>query len=425
MLQRLPLIFWNNYLGLLSESEEEVRELFYKLSETSKYLYDISKSIKLNASFFHNIYIPTNISTNIPTNIPTNISFKIIDTTITRFIEQYDIKLSPNKWTAHIDIDLSEEIECYKIEQLMMILPLFNIGVQFYTSSILIHKILNVIEPTKIIKLSFLDATDIDIEKLSPYLAKMTNLTTFELHYDEKIERINNIGALCIPHLAITQLTSLDISHISLEYKDGLLLAQLLERMTQLRTLKLCKNNLCSSTGMTSIASSLKNLSQLTILDIRDNRLWPRGARILASVLSELTNLKSLNICNNSIGKRGAKYLVSSLSKLTQLVSLDISNNMIKDLGIILLAPAIVKFRNLESLNIGGNWIEDSGATSFAPFIIKLTKLRNFICDWNNISDEGFITLRHSLEALKRLTTLDFSNNNITLPIVVNCCELL
>jgi len=404
MLQRLPLIFWNNYLVLLTE--EELCELFYKLSETSKYLYDISKSIKLNTSFFHNIYIPTNIS---------------LDTTITRFIEQYDIKSSPNKWTAHIDIelDLSEEIECYKIEQLMMILPLFNIGVQFYTSSILTHKILNVIEPTKIIKLAFLDATDIDIEKLSPYLAKMTNLTTFKLHYDEKI-KINNIGALCIPHLAITQLTSLDISHISLEYKDGLLLAQLLERMTQLRTLKLCKNKLSISTGMFEVASSIKKLSQLTTLDIGNNYIAPRGARILASVLSELTNLKSLNISATVIVTRGAKYLVSSLSKLTQLVSLDISNNMIKDLGIIILAPAIAKFRNLESLNIGGNWIEDSGATSFAPVIVKLTKLRNFICDWNNISDEGFVTLRPSLEALSRLTTLDFSNNNITLPIVVS-----
>ena len=60
MLQRLPLIFWNNYLGLLTE--EELHELFYKLSETSKYLYDISKSIKLSASFFHNIYIPSNIA---------------------------------------------------------------------------------------------------------------------------------------------------------------------------------------------------------------------------------------------------------------------------------------------------------------------------------------------------------------------------
>ena len=381
----LTLIFWKNYLGLLSE--QELRELFYKLSETSKYLYNISKPIKLSASFFRNIYIPSNIP------------FKNINTTIIRFIEQYDIKSSPNKRTVHIDLS-----ENYEIDELMMILSVFNIALTFYTNSILIHKILNVVDPTRIVKLSFQDAIDIDIEQLSPYLAKMTNLTTFKLQYDEKIK---NSMTPCITLITITQLTSLDISDISLK-KNGLLLAKVLERMTQLRTLKLCKNKLFITSGMTS---SLKNLSQLTTLDICYNRLWPSGAIILASPLSELTNLKSLNICNNSIGKRGAKYLVSSLSKLTQL---DISNNMIRDLGAISLAPVIAKLTKLESLDIGGNWIGDLGCTTLAPVIVKL---KNFICDYNNISDEGFVKLRPSLEALSLLTTLDLSNNNIRLPL--------
>ena len=261
----LTLIFWKNYLGLLSE--QEMRELFYKLSETSKYLYNISKPIKLSASFFRNIYIPSNIP------------FKNINTTIIRFIEQYDIKSSPNKRTVHIDLS-----ENYEIDELMMILSVFNIALTFYTNSILIHKILNVVDPTRIVKLSFQDAIDIDIEQLSPYLAKMTNLTTFKLQYDEKIK---NSMTPCITLITITQLTSLDISDISLK-KNGLLLAKVLERMTQLRTLKLCKNKLFITSGMTS---SLKNLSQLTTLDICYNRLWPSGAIILASPLSELTNL--------------------------------------------------------------------------------------------------------------------------------------
>ena len=46
MLENLPLIFWQNYIRLLSK--QELCELLCKLSETSKYLYNIYKLIKLN-----------------------------------------------------------------------------------------------------------------------------------------------------------------------------------------------------------------------------------------------------------------------------------------------------------------------------------------------------------------------------------------
>ena len=62
MLENLPLIFWQNYICLLSK--QELRKLLCKLSETSKYLYNISKLIKLNnkSEFPRNIYIPLNQS---------------------------------------------------------------------------------------------------------------------------------------------------------------------------------------------------------------------------------------------------------------------------------------------------------------------------------------------------------------------------
>jgi hypothetical protein len=156
MLENLPLIFWQNYIYFLSK--QELCELLRKLSETSKYLYNISKSIKLNSKyeFLRNIYIPLNSP------------FTTIDATITRFIKQYDIELYSRKWTVHMDIYTDSEYN--KIEQIIKILSLFNIGVSFngcyYYNHKLIHNILNIIDPIQIVKLernektNFINATN-------------------------------------------------------------------------------------------------------------------------------------------------------------------------------------------------------------------------------------------------------------------------
>ncbi len=386
MLKNLPLIFWQNYICLLSK--QELRELLRKLSETSKYLYDISKSIKLNSKyeFLRNIYIPLNSP------------FTTIDATITRFIKQYDIELYPRKWTVHMDIYTDAEYN--KIEQIIKILSLFNIGVSFngcyYYNHKLIHNILNIIDPIQIVKLernektnfikynlSFIqDLKEIEyIEKLPQVLEKMINLEIFKLQYNNlntdliellvlslcKLNKLTNFNiggdyitasyiTLITPVLTNTRLTSLEISNTFIGFDGALLLAPILESMTQLKKLRLSKNKF-GSNGIGVLASSLKNLSQLCSLDIG----W------------------------NNIGPRGAESLVLPLSNLTQLVSLD----------------------------IGGNSLGKLGAITLAPVIAKLTRLTTFICNVNYIPDDGWCYLGPSLEALSQLTTLNLSHNTI------------
>jgi hypothetical protein len=91
MLDILPSLWWNRFLSLLPE--EEVLELFCKLSQVSKRLYDISKIIKLNkkCSFFRNIYIPKSVS------------FDIIQSTMLYFAKQYN---TSQKWLVYIKADI-------------------------------------------------------------------------------------------------------------------------------------------------------------------------------------------------------------------------------------------------------------------------------------------------------------------------------
>ena len=440
MLGKIPLIFWQNCICLLSE--QELRKLFCKLSETSKYLYDISKLIKLNnkCEFYRNIYIPLNSP------------FTIIDATITRFIKQYEIKSSSHKWTVHMDIYTDTEYN--KIEQIIKILSLFNIGVSFngcyYYNHKLIHKILNIIDPIQIIKLernektnfikynsSFIqDSKEIEyIEKLPQVLERMINLETFKLQYNNlntdliellvlslcKLNKLTNLNiggdyitASCItlvaPVLALVQLTSLEISNTFIGFDGALLLAPILESMTQLKKLKLSKNNF-GSNGISILAPSFRNLLQLNSLDIGWNNIGPRGAESLVLPLSNLTQLVSLNIGGNSLGKLGAITLAPVIAKLTRLTTLICNVNYIPDDGWRYLGPGLEALSQLTTLNLSHNTIIDK-RLFLANIISRMHNLTNINLSANHIIDASLQIIVNAITSQQQNATINIEDNS-------------
>ena len=439
MLENLPLIFWQNYICLLSK--QELRELLCKLSETSKYLYNISKLIKLNnkSEFPRNIYIPLNSP------------FTIIDATITWFIKQYDIELYPRKWTAHIDIYTDSEYN--KIEQIIKTLSLFNIGVSFngcyYYNHKLIHNILNIIDPIQIVKLernektnfikynsSFIqDSKEIEyIEKLPQVLERMINLETFKLQYNNlntdliellvlslcKLNKLTNLNiggdyitASCItlvaPVLALARLTSLEISNTFIGFDGALLLAPILESMTQLKKLRLSKNKF-GSNGISILASSLGNLSQLSSLDIGWNNIGPRGAESLVLPLSNLTQLVLLDIGGNSLGKLGAIILAPVIAKLTQLTTFICNVNYIPDDGWYYLGPSLEALSQLTILNLSHNTIIDK-RLFLANIISRMHNLTNINLSANHIIDASLQIIVNAIMSHQQNATINIEDN--------------
>jgi len=439
MLKNLPLIFWQNYICLLSK--QELRELLRKLSETSKYLYDISKSIKLNSKyeFLRNIYIPLNSP------------FTTIDATITWFIKQYNIELYPRKWTVHMDIYTDSEYN--KIEQIIKILSLFNIGVSFngcyYYNHKLIHNILNIIDPIQIVKLernektnfikynlSFIqDLKEIEyIEKLPQILDKMINLEIFKLQYNNlntdliellvlslcKLNKLTNFNiggdyitasyiTLIAPVLTNTRLTSLEISNTFIGFDGALLLAPILESMTQLKKLRLSKNKF-GSNGINILAPSLKNLLQLSSLDIGWNNIGPRGAESLVLPLSNLTQLVSLNIGGNSLGKLGAITLAPVISKLTRLTTFICNVNYITDDGWCYLGPSLEALSQLTTLNLSHNTIIDK-RLFLANIISRMHNLTNINLSANHIIDASLQIIVNAITSHQQNATINIEDN--------------
>lgn len=389
MLDGLPALWWNIFPSFLSE--DEVRQLHYKLSHVSKSLYDISKTIKLHkkCSFFRKIYIPKSIP------------FNIIQSTILYFAKQYN---SSQKWLVYIQCDTRE----YEISKMIIETShIFNIAI---CSN---GKLIENIEPLEIIlsmapeRITSLDLhsaklLNSHISILTPYLENLQQLTTLNLE--------NNIfgfmGSLLLPQFLskMPQLTSLNLASNSL---DSTVLESCLHNLTQLQLLNLRNNNIRTS-GMKLLVPIIAKLQLLETLDIGSNGIFTVGIRLLASI--KLPKLKTLSLVNNSLEKSGEQLSIY-LDMMPQITSLNLSCNYITDFSKII--HCLEKMENLQSLNLSYNRIYTPVVVSIIETIAKLLHIKEVNLSSNFIGDDGAKTIISYLGMIPQLELLDLKDNLI------------
>jgi len=389
MLVTLPSLLWNRFLALLPE--EEVLQLFCKLSQVSKSLYDISKIIKLNkkSSFFRNIYIPKSVS------------FDIIQSTMTHIAEKYN---SSQKWLVYIKAD-NREYEIIKM--IIDTSHIFNIALCYNGKIIENIESLEIIlsmAPERITSLDLHSAKLLNshISILTPYLENLQQLTSINLE--------NNIfgfmGALLLPQFLskMPQLTSLNLASNSL---DSTVLESCLHNLTQLQLLNLRNNNIRTS-GMKLLVPIIGKLSQLETLDIGSNGIFTEGIRLLASI--KLPKLNTLSLANNSLEKSGEQLSIY-LDMMPQITSLNLSCNYITDFSKI--HPCLEKMENLQSLNLSYNRIYTLVVVSIIETITKLLHIKEVNLSSNFIGDDGAKTIISYIRMIPQLELLDLKDNLI------------
>lgn len=389
MLVTLPSLLWNRFLALLPE--KEVLQLFCKLSQVSKSLYDISKIIKLNkkASFFRNIYIPKSVS------------FDIIQSTMLYFAKQYN---TSQKWLVYIKAD-NREYEIIKM--IIDTSHIFNISLCYNGKTIenieSLERILS-IAPERITSLDLHSAKllNSNISILTPYLKNLQQLTTFNLE--------NNIfgfnGALLLPEILskMPQLTSLNLGSNSLDM-IGSILEPCISNLTQLKILNLRNNNI-RAFGMLSLVPIIAKLPLLENLDIGSNGILTDGIRLLASIT--LPKLKIINLANNYLDK-SEDQLSIYLDTIPQITSVNLSCNYITDFSQMI--PCLEKMRDLQSLNLSYNRIYSSVAISIIETIAKLLHIKEINLSSNFIGNDGAITIISYLEKMPQLELLNLKDN--------------
>lgn len=346
MLHQIPTDCWYNFLLHLPDGE--MWEMFCKLSQVSKSLYSISRTIKKDDRFklFH-------------------------------------------QWRKYIRMHGGKIGSRYSIGEIIIrTSPIFNIIISSNCK-----KICNSNDEIK------------QLEEIFNMVSK--RVSTLNLDSAELLG-LPSATSLLQSLSGMTQLTSLNLSGNLLD-RNIETLANCISNFTQLQLLNLGNNNIdAERSGMSLLVPSIAKLTQLTALDLAATGINKRNIELLASI--RLPNLTILNLSRNPLDKckrtlhmwldtmpgitnldLSSTYIYflkfpSFFENMKNLQSLTLSNNKIGNSEALMLFRNIIELPNIKKINLSNNDIGINGITAIVEYLTIMPQLKIDLC--NNYIDQ-------------------------------------
>lgn len=157
------------------------------------------------------------------------------------------------------------------------------------------------------------------------------------------------------------------------------------------------------------------NVSSITSLIFKGNRLGAEGARTIGFALSCCSALTYLQLSDNKITDQGLMYISQSLSHSTSpLTSLDLSNNYITYRCMNEIRSLILEKPSLTHLNLQWNMLGDEGAAALSQTLAQTqSALTSLVLACNNIGPKGASHLHRAVRSNYTLLSLSLAQNNI------------
>ena len=220
------------------------------------------------------------------------------------------------------------------------------------------------------------------------YLRKI-NISGFDLPTSELVILLNNLHQ-------VPRLSKLDLRHVGMGNQECQSLASALKYVNKLRMLELSGNPLghgiselakhlhcvphlkelhlddtqMDEEEVTALAHSLKNVTQLSELDLSDNSLG-HGVSELVKHLHNVPHLKQLHLDDTQMGEEEVTALAHSLKNVTQLSELYLSNNSLGH-GVSELAKHLHNVPHLKYLYLDDTQMGEEEVTTFARALVYL-----------------------------------------------------
>ncbi|CAH3170735.1 unnamed protein product, partial [Porites lobata] len=185
-------------------------------------------------------------------------------------------------------------------------------------------------------------------------------------------------------------------------------LAKHLHSVPHLEELHL-KNTQMKEEEVTALAHSLKNVSQLSKLDLSNNPLG-HGVSELAKQLHNVPHLKQLKLRDTQMGEEEVTALAHSLKNVTQLSKLDLSNNPLGH-GVSELAKHL--HNDLNQLSLNDTQMGEEEVTALARALVYLPKLGELYLNKNPLG-RGVPELIKCLRSGPRRSRLFLTNVQMT-----------
>ena len=205
----------------------------------------------------------------------------------------------------------------------------------------------------------------------------------------------------------VPRLSELHLLDVGMGNQECQLLATALKYVDKLRILKLSDNSLghgiselakhlhsvphletlfledtqMGEEEVTALALSLKNVTQLSALDLSNNPLGD-GVSELAKHLHSVPHLKWLFLNDTQMGEEEVTALAHSLKNVTQLSELHLSKNPLGD-GVSELAKHLHSVPHLESLYLADTQMGEEEVTALAHVLVYVPELKFLVLDRN------------------------------------------
>ena len=219
---------------------------------------------------------------------------------------------------------------------------------------------------------------------------------------NELVSLLNNLHLHSVPHLQM-----LYLKNTQMDEEEVTALADSLQNVTQLSELDLSRNPL--GQGISELAKHLHFVPHLQMLYLQDTQMDEEGVTTLAHSLQNVTQLSALDLSNNPLGQ-GISELAKHLHSVPHLIGLYLNDTQMGEEEVTALALSLKNVTQLSVLNLSKNPL-GHGVSELAKHLHSVPHLKELHLNDTQMGEEEVTALAHVLVYVPELSDLSLSNN--------------
>ena len=205
----------------------------------------------------------------------------------------------------------------------------------------------------------------------------------------------------------VPRLSELELCGVGMGNQECQSLATALKYVDKLRLLRISRNPL--GHGISELAKHLHSVPHLEELHLDDTQMGEEEVTALALSLKNVTQLSELNLSNNSLG-HGVSELAKHLHSVPQLEKLRLCNTQMGEEEVTVLAHSLQNVTQLSELLLSSNPL-GHGISELAKHLHNVPHLKELLLNDTQMGEEEVTALVRALVYLPELNCLRLDNN--------------
>ena len=185
-----------------------------------------------------------------------------------------------------------------------------------------------------------------------------------------------------------------------------------------IKSVDLSFNQKITNKGFTLLSDGLKNLVNLSIINLSSNCINDEGIKSVFKFMDKDSKINYIDLSWNNITSNGFSFLCKQITNIKlKLKELNVCGNQINDEGFraLLEEVKIGSFNYLSKINFSNNLLGDESMLIFLSFFRNFLNLEFIDFSYNNITDNGVIGFSSIInDLIDNINFIDISNNKLS-----------